>query len=90
MAKEKYLFICQDNEDPSGISVTTKNGVDSRIRASEEHDEDIDFKVIGRIPTANLTLDFDANMIEWYEKGEKEKQMVDNAVIKIIQILTGH
>jgi len=90
MAKDKYLFICQDDDDPSGISVTTKEGVDVRIRASENHDEDIDFKVIGRILTANLTVDFSPNLIEWYEKGEKEKKLVDTAVIKIIQILTGY
>jgi hypothetical protein len=88
--KDKYLFICQDDNDPSGISVDTKEGVDSRIKNSENHDEDIDFKVIGRIPTANLTIDFNASLIEWYEKGEKEKQLVDNAVIKIIQRLTGY
>lgn len=90
MAKDKYLFICQDDDDPSGISVTTKEGVDSRIRASEEINEDIDFKVIGRIPTTNLTVDFNSDLIEWYNKEEKEKQLVDTAVIKIIQILTGY
>lgn len=88
--KEKFLFICQDDDDPSGISVTTKEGVDARIRASEEIDEDIDFKVIGRIPTANLTVDFSPNLIQWYENGEKEKQLIDTAVIKIVQILTGY
>lgn len=89
MAKEKYLFICQDDEDPSGISVSTKEGVDNRIRASENMDEDIDFKVIGRIETSNLTLDFNEHRIEWFEDGAKEKRVVDAAVLKIIQILTG-
>lgn len=88
--KDKYFFICQDDSDPSGISVTSREGVDSRIRAAEDHDEEIDFKVIGRIPTNNLTVDFSPNLIQWYEPGEKEKQIVDSAVIKIIQILTGY
>lgn len=87
MRKPKFLFICQDDDDPSGISVLTKDGVDHRINDSENHDTEINFKVIGRIPTENLTPDFSPSRIEWYEKDEKEKQVVDNAVVKIIQQL---
>lgn len=85
--KDKFLFICQDDDDTSGISIANKDEVDQRIREMENHDEDIDFKVIGRIPTANLTIDFDGRLIEWYEKDEKQKQLVDTAILKIVQKL---
>lgn len=87
--KDKFLFICQDDES-SDIFVSTKEGVDSLIRDFEESNRDIDFKVIGRIPTTGLTVDFNPDLIQWYEQGEKEKQLVDTTVLKIVQILTGY
>lgn len=82
-----YLFICQ--RDEGEITIETKQSVDLELSMSEAENEDIDFKVVGRICTDNLTLDFPSSRIEWYEPTLAENEaLVGDAVIKIIQKLS--
>jgi hypothetical protein len=81
---KKYLFVCHRNEEE--ITIETKESVDTEITLAEGSNEDIDFKVIGRICTDGLTLDFTPDRIEWYDKQyATSKPLVDDAVVKIIQ-----
>lgn len=84
--KDRFLFICQDEEDPYGsIVIATKDEVNNIISDFEQSDSDLTFKVIGRIPLEGLTLDFPSSRIQWYTQDEKPKELVDTTIVKIIQ-----
>lgn len=85
--RSNYLFICQDEENPLDISVATKEDIDLKILDIENDRDDLSFKVIGRVSLKNLTIDFNPSIIEWYDKGEKSKKLIDNVVLKIIESL---
>lgn len=86
MANKKYLFICHRNEEE--ITIETKDSVNTEITMTENADEELDFKVIGRICTNGITLDFTPDKIEWYsDEYVGNKPLVDDAIVKIIQQL---
>jgi hypothetical protein len=83
---KRYLFICHRNEEE--ITIESKVSVDNEITTTENSNEDLNFKVIGRICTDSLTLDFTSDRIEWYNDGfSTNKALVDDTVVKIIQQL---
>lgn len=79
------LFICQ--RENGELFCSFKADIDAEIKLSEQNDEDLDFKVIGKIKGVHLTKDLAPAAIEWFESGKKDKAFVDKAVLQIVQFL---
>lgn len=91
MSKEKknYIFIVQN--DDGSLAAGRQIDVDNAIKDAENANEDIEFKVIGRIVEPSfgpLPLDFDENQIEWYEEGEKEPNFIKRAILTITNFIS--
>lgn len=83
----EQVFICQNEE--GDVFAEFKSGVDALIKASEENDTELDFKVIAKIKPIHLQFKDSVNPanIEWYEKGEKTKEFIDKVILQIMQLI---
>lgn len=87
--KKHYIYIIQTDDDD--LTAGRQIDVDSAIKDSENNNEEIDFKVIGRVLEPNgpnsLPLDFNEQSIEWYEEGEKNPKFIKRAVLAIVNFI---
>lgn len=81
------IYICQTEDGE--LFADFKTGIDLQIKQSEQDDEDLNFKVIGKVKGQHVAIDFNSANIEWYEKGEKDKAFIDKAVLQIVQFIGG-
>lgn len=89
--KKHYIFIIQN--DDGSLAAGRQIDVDNTIKDAENANEDIEFKVIGRIVEPNtgsrtLPIDFDEQQIEWYEEGEKDAPFIKRAVNAIVNFIS--
>jgi hypothetical protein len=92
MSKEKkyYVFIIQN--DDGSLAAGRQIDVDTAIKDAENANEDIEFKVIGRIVEPKgprtLPMDFNEEQIEWYESDEKDAAFIKRAVNAIVNFIS--
>jgi hypothetical protein len=88
--KKSYIFIVQSDEGE--LMAGRQSDVDDALKQAETQNEDIEFKVIGKIAEPfgknSLPLDFDESRIEWYEEGEKDESFLKRAVVAITNLIT--
>lgn len=80
--KDIFIILAEENTVIAGF----KENVDELIRHYEVHDEDIDWKVIAKIPARYATIDISPANIDWYED-EPSKNIVDRAILSVIQFI---
>ena len=83
--KQRFLFFCQNEE--GAVVVLTKEDVDAHIKETENSDEELDFEVIGKIADCFLTMDINPQQIEFYKPDSVNKQLIDRAVLAVVQYL---
>lgn len=91
MSKEKKQYIFIILNDDGSLAAGKQIDVDNAIKDAENANEDIEFKVIGRISepsNGRLPVDFDEKQIEWYEEGEKDKTFIKRAVVAIVNFIS--
>ena len=88
--KKSYIFIVQNTNDDE-LYAARQIDIDLSLKDAEVSQEDIDFKVIGKIaePAAHIPLpvDFNENQIEWYDKEGHSPQFIKRAVLAIINFI---
>lgn len=87
---KSYIFVLQTEDGE--LSAGRQSDVDALIRESEDANVDLDFTTIGKIsePPQGLTLDFSANLIQWYKPDEVTPDLINYAVMAIIKFLTNN
>jgi len=88
MSEKNYIFVVE--LDSGDIIAARKDEIIAEVKRFEKMDEELNFKTIGRIfePPQGLTPDINSMNIEWYEKDRViDKQLIDNAVIAIVNLL---
>lgn len=89
--KKSTIFIVQNDED-NEVFAAYQADVDLAIKNAENANRDIDFKVIGKINEPigpkSLPLDFNENLIQWYEDTEKSKDFIKQVVVAIVNLIT--
>lgn len=83
--KKNYIFVCQ-NDDSGELFAGNQKEIECEINMSEENNQELDFKVIGRIQKPR-SLDFPENAIDWYDQEPKDAAFVEKAVFAIIKTL---
>lgn len=87
--KKHFVFIIQT--DTGELFAARQSDVDNAIKEFEDHNLDIDFKVIGKIAEPSgprtLPIDFNEQLIEWYEADEKDKAFIKRAVLAIVNFI---
>lgn len=90
MSNKSYIFIIE-NEEIDNLSAGRQIDIDNEIKYSEENNQDLDFKVIGRILEPNgprsLKLDFDEKLIEWFDGEERDTIFIKKAILAITNII---
>lgn len=88
--KKHFIFIVQT--DANELLAARQIDVDNAIKDCEERNLDIDFKVIGKIAEPSgpntLPIDFNEQLIEWYEADEKDKLFIKRTILAIVNLLT--
>ena len=87
--KKSYVFVIQN--DDGSLAAGRQIDVDTAIKNAENSNEDIEFKVIGRIVEPkgpnSLKMDFNEEQIEWYESDEKDAAFLKRAVNAIANFI---
>lgn len=86
--KKHFIFIIQNDQEE--LYAGRQADVDNAIKYADQVNEDINFKVIGKIAEPNgpntLPIDFNEQLIEWFE-GPKDKAFMKRAVLAIVNFI---
>lgn len=86
--QKHYVFIVLN--DDGSLAAGRQIDIDNVIKAAENSNQDIEFKVIGRIVEPRgpntLQMDFNENNIEWFEE-QTDPAFIKRAVAAIANFL---
>jgi hypothetical protein len=85
-----FIFVVQNIENDE-LYAGHQADIDNAIKEYEEINEDLPFKVIGKIgePAGpnSLPLDFNEKLIQWYDEQPHEPKFIKRAVLAITNFI---